>query len=175
MVKKEEYEKARRSIIEKFLSNFEKKFKKEWQLYLKKQGKKIFEIVTLASILEKEVARKEDKKIVSGIFWKRIKKGKPLESCATIAYLLKKDWNSFEEMRKDIYSAKKIDSPYNTYLYPGLPKGPISNPGLDSLEAAIFPKFTDYNYFLTDPKTKKTIFAKTYREHLKNKAKYFGK
>jgi len=158
---------AREAVI-KMLDNFDKKLDKSLREEIKRQNKRIYDIVIMASILEKEVKTKEDREIVSGIFWKRIQEGKPLESCATIAYILGKDkWRySFEETR--------IESPYNTYLNKGLPKGPISNPGLDSIKAAIYPKNTDYNYFLTDPKTEKTIFAKTALEHEQNQEKYFS-
>lgn len=155
------------TIINKFLSNFNKKLSSDLIKEIERQNKTIFEIIIMASILEKEVKTKEDREIVSGIFWKRIKQNKPLESCATIAYILRVDkWRySYQETR--------IPSPYNTYLNQGLPQGPISNPGLEAIKAAIYPKETDYNYFLTDPETKKTIFAKTIKEHNENKIKYF--
>lgn len=161
------------AIVQKFLTNFDKKLTNDLREEIQIQGKSIFEIVTMASILEKEVQTPEDKKIVSGIFWKRIKEGTPLQSCATIAYVLNKgDWN-FSEMQNAIVKNKDIESPYNTYKYNGLPIAPISNPGMDAIEAAIFPEFTDYNYFLTDPQTGKTIFSKTLEEHNQNIVKYF--
>ena len=156
-----------RTIIEKFLSNFDEKLTSDLRNKIQEQHKTIFEVITMASILEKEVNTKEDREIVSGIFWKRLKGEKPLQSCATIAYILGVDkWRySFEDTR--------VESPYNTYLNKDLPPAPISNPGLESIQAAISPKRTDYNYFLTDPKTGKTIFAKTIEEHNKNKNLYF--
>jgi UPF0755 protein len=66
----------------------------------------------------------------------------------------------------------QIVSPYNTYRNQGLTPGPICNPGLDALRAAIYPQYTDYNYFLSRPDTGETVFSKTYDEHLSNKAKY---
>ena len=153
-------------IIKMVTGNFNKKLTKELREEIERQGKTISEIVTMASIIEKEVQTLEDKEIVSGIFWKRIKEKKPLQSCATIAYIKGvNQWRySFEDTR--------IESPYNTYLNLGLPIGPISNPGLDSIKAAIFPKKTDYNYFLNDPETGKTIFSKTLEEHNIAKVKY---
>ena len=105
-------------------------------------------------------------KIVSGIFWQRIKNNQALQSCATLAYIL--------GINKPQYSWQdtKIDSPYNTYLHRGLPPTPISNPSLKAIKAAIYPEYTDYNYFLSDPKTSKTIFSKTYAEHLRQQRKY---
>lgn len=123
------------------------------------------EIVIMASILEKELQIKEDKKIASGIFWKRIRVGMPLQSCATIAYIKQVgQWRySLEDTR--------IESPYNTYLNLGLPIGPISNPGLDSILAAINPVDSLYWYYLSTPEGE-TIFSKTLQEHNIAKAKY---
>lgn len=129
------------------------------------------EIVIMASLLEKEVRTFEDKKLVSGIFWRRIKAGIPMQSCATIAYILQREDWTFREMLKEIGKGKKIDSPYNTYMYKGLPIGPISNPGLESILAAIYPKASDYWFFLSTPKGE-TIFSRTLAEHNIAKAKY---
>jgi UPF0755 protein len=119
----------------------------------------------MASIIEREVKNNEDRKVVSGIFWNRIKAGQPLQSCATISFILgvSKDQYSFEDTR--------IQSPYNTYLNQGLPPGPISNPGISSIEAAIYPAQTNYNYFLSDPESGKTVFSKNIEEHNANKVK----
>jgi len=163
----------REEIIQKFLSNFDKKLTSDLKEEIQKQNKTIFQIVTMASILEKEVQSFEDKQIVSGIFWKRIQNRQPLQSCSTVAYILNQNGWTFAQMQQEIAENKNIDSPYNTYRYSGLPAGPISNPGLDSIKAAIYPIETNYNYFLTDPSTGKTIFSKTLEEHNQNIAKYF--
>ena len=153
-------------IVTKMLQNFDKKMTKDLKEELKRQNKTIFEIIIMASVLEKEVKILEDKEIVSGIFWKRIEEKMPLQSCATIAFI--KGENQWQYSYEDT----RIKSPYNTYLNLGLPLGPISNPGIESIKAAIFPKESEYNYFLTDPETGKTIFSKTYEEHNANKSKY---
>jgi len=121
--------------------------------------------VIMASILEKEVKSEEDRAIVSGIFWKRIENNYPLESCATIAYILGKDKKqySFEDTR--------VKSPYNTYINTGLPPTPVNNPGLSAIRAALYPQYTDYNFFLSAPDGT-TIFSKTLDEHNMNKLKY---
>lgn len=154
-------------IIQKILNNFGKKITPEILETSKKQERRLYDVLIMASILEKEVKTDEDKKIVAGIFWKRLKKGQPLESCATIAYILGVDkWRySYEDTR--------IKSPYNTYLNKGLPPTPINNPGLSAILAVLYPMESSYNYFLTDPETERTIFSKTFEEHLKNKVKYF--
>ena len=155
-------------IIEKMLTNFDKKLTKEMRVEIADQGKTIYKIITMASLIEKEVRTSEDMKIVSGIFWDRIKYGQPLESCATLAYIL--------GVNKKQYSVEdtKIVSPYNTYQNLGLPPGPICNPGLSAIKAAIYPVFTDYNYFLSRLDTGETIFSKTLDEHNRNKAKYLN-
>ena len=153
-------------IIKKMLDNFQKKLTPAMIEEIKRQDKSVYEIITLASLIEKEVRTAEDMKIVSGIFWHRIKNRQGLESCATLAYIL--------GVNKPQYSVAdtKIDSPYNTYKYRGLPSGPIANPGLNAITAAIYPKETDYNYFLSDPATGWTIFSKTLNKHNLNKAEY---
>ncbi len=152
-------------MIRKMLDNFDQKLTLQLREEINRQGKTVFDIITMASILEREVQTKEDKEIVSGIFWKRIKLQKPLESCATIAYIKGTDqWRySFEDTR--------IESLFNTYLNYGLPLGPISNPGIESILAAIYPESTEYLYYLSTPEGE-TIFSKTFEEHSRAKAEY---
>ena len=152
-------------IIKKMLDNFDKKLSDDLRVEIKKQNKTIYEIITMASILEREVKSLEDKKVVSGIFWQRLKNGQAFQSCATLAYILG------ENKKQYSYEDTRIKSLYNTYLYPGLPPGPISNPGLDAIIATIYPTKTDYNYFLSNPETGKTVFSKTLDEHNLNKLK----
>ena len=89
----------------------------------------------------------------------------PLQSDATLDYIFgeSKIKHSLEETR--------VNSPYNTYQNRGLPPGPIGNPGITSLQAVIYPQKTDYMYFLNNAKTGQTVFAKTFQEHIRNKAK----
>lgn len=159
-------------LLEKMLANFDKRLTAQMRSDIAKQGKTIYEIVTMASILEKEApinyatGDNRDAKIVAGIFWDRIKVGQALQSCASLAYIL--------GVNKAQYSAEdtQVESNYNTYKYPGLPPGPISNPGILAIEAAIYPIRTNYNYFLTPAGSKEMIYAATYEEHLRNKAQY---
>ena len=158
-------------VVKAMKDNFERKIN-PYQDEISNTGKTLLEIVTMASILEREVRTFEEKKIVAGIFWKRIDNKQPLYSCATIAYILGRENWTFQEMRREIALNRDIDSPYNTYKYLGLPPGPISNPGLESILAAMRPKESDYWYYLSTPKGE-TIFSKTLEEHNKAKAKYF--
>lgn len=157
---------ATEDVVKKMLDNFSKKIDQKILDDIKAQGKTLPQIITMASLIEKEVAKKEDMKIVSDIFWGRIKIGQALQSCATLAYIL--GVNKPQYTKEDT----EIVSPYNTYKNPGLPPGPICNPGLDAIKAAVYPAKTEYNYFLTNPENKQTIFSRTYEEHVANKAKY---
>ncbi len=159
-------------VILRMLENFDKKLTEELREDIKEQGKTIYEIITMASLIEKEAPidyknnDNYDAKMISGIFWQRIKNRQALQSCATLAFILGEN--------KERYTSAdtQIQSPYNTYLNPGLPIGPITNPGILAIEAAIYPTFNDYNYFLTPTGTRDIIYAKTHDEHVVNKAKY---
>jgi len=135
---------------------------------IQKQDKTIFEIITMASLLEREVRSIDDKKIVSGILWKRLKNKVALQVDATINYITGK--KATEGFKEDV----KIDSPYNTYKYRDLPLGPISNPGLDSILASIYPEDSDFWYYLSTPEGE-TIFSKTLEEHNIARVKYLFK
>lgn len=123
------------------------------------------EIITMASIVEKEATGSEDRAIIAGILWKRIEKGMLLQVDPPLAYITANTTGYISI--KDT----QIDSPYNTYKYKGLPKGPISNPGLNALKATLHPIETKYFFYLSD---KKGImhYAETYAGHLTHKAKY---
>lgn len=152
-------------IIERMLDNFEAKVSDDTIEGFKEQGLSVFEAVTLASIIEKEVRTTEDKKIAAGIFLTRMENGIALQSDATVNYVTGK--NALQPTSEDL----EVDSLYNTYQYAGLPPGPISNPSVSSLEAVANPTDTDYLYFLTKPDGT-TVFSETYDEHLSNKRKY---
>jgi UPF0755 protein len=154
-------------LMNKILTNFREKINSSNVAdLLGESDKNLHQILTMASIIEKEVINFEDKRKVANIFWKRVEDNYPLQSCATSAYALGED--------KQQYTTQdtKVDSVYNTYKNTGLPPGPIGNPGLDSIKAALDPEETEYYYFLSDPKTGKTVFSKTSEEHSANKSKY---
>lgn len=161
-------------IVAKMLENFGKKVTPELRQEVFLQKKTLYEIVTMASLIEKEVVSEEDRALVSGILWKRIKSGMPLQVDATIAYIKRQMTNNTRPM-SDNYKVSiedtKIDSPYNTYKYRGLPKGPVSNPGISAIRAATYPKESPYLYYLS-ASDGRTIFSKTLEEHNKAKARY---
>lgn len=152
-------------IVKQILENFDRKFTADMRAQILEQEKTIFEIVTMASLIEKEVQTEEDKHVVSGILWKRIDAGMPLQVNATISYITGK-----KSIKVSIQETQ-IDSRYNTYKYKGLPLGPIANPGLESIQAALEPISSPYWYYLSTP-AGKTIFSKTLEEHSQAKAKY---
>jgi UPF0755 protein len=153
------------TLVDKFLKNFQKKVVNKINSGVVSQPGKLHEIITLASIVEREVKTKEDKEIVAGIFERRLADGHPLQSCATLAYALGIDKTQFS------IEDTQINSPYNTYQKTGLPPGPIANPGLESIWAVIHPRKTEYYYFLSNPQTGKIIYSKTAEEHSSNKKK----
>ena len=152
-------------ITKKMLDNFNKKLSPGLRDEIEKQNKSIFETLILASIIEKEAGFAEEMDKVSSVFHNRLEIDYPLESDATINYITESGRS------RSTYEDLQIDSPYNTYKYTGLPPAPICNPGLNAIKAAIYPKETDYFFFLT-PSDGKAIFSKTYAEHLKNQSKY---
>ncbi len=119
------------------------------------------EIIIMASIIEREAASDSERGKVASVFYNRLEKGMKLQSCATVQYII--------EERKDILSNSdiKIDSPYNTYMYEGLPVGPIASPGVNSVKSALYPEETDYFYFAATKDGSRNVFSKTGEEHIK--------
>jgi len=151
--------------IRKMLEKFDKELTPDLREKIKRQEKSIFEIVIMASLLEKEVQTEEDKELVSGILWKRLENDIPLQVDATITYITGKRTTKISK------EETQIDSPYNTYKYLGLPIGPICNPGLDSIKAAMYPEESEYWYYLSIPGGK-TIFSETLEKHNLVKREY---
>lgn len=148
----------------------EKELTTELKTEIEKQGRTVHEILTMSSILEKEVRSKEDKAKVADIFWRRHDVGMGLQADSTVHYVVGKEGDVFTS-NKD----RAVDNLWNTYKYPKLPPGPISNPGIDSIMAAIYPEKNDYWYFLTTLDTGEVKYARTLAEHNANVAKYLRK
>jgi len=153
-------------FIKKTLDNFSRKIDQNLNQEIEKQNKTIFEIITMASLIEREAREVEDKEIVSGILWKRLENNIPLQVDATILYFTGKTTT----ILKDDLNA---NSPYNTYQNRGLPLGPICNPGMESILASVNPQSSDYWYYLSTPQGE-IIFSKTLNEHNIAKAKYLN-
>lgn len=165
-------------LIQKMLANFESKITPDMQTEMNSDGLPLDRAIILASIIEKEVGRnkttitsqdielmKSERRLVASVFINRLRKDMPLESDATVNYVTGKSDRSVT------IADTKIDSRYNTYRYVGLPPGPISNPGIDSIMAAIFPSTSDYYFFLNSPDGV-AYFGKTLAEHNANREKY---
>jgi len=152
-------------VLKKIFDNLEKKLTPELRSEIDGQGKSFYEILTMASIIEKEAPTKTDMAKVADIFWRRYEKNWALQSCATVNYITGK--NDPGVMNDD----KEIDSLFNTYKYPGLPLGAISNPGPEAIRAAIYPEKNNYWYFMSGSDGV-TRYAKTLEEHNANVAKY---
>lgn len=153
-------------ITNAMLANF---VKKSLEIGLLKsadeENQELYEVVIMASIVEKEAKLKEERPLIASVFYNRLRKGMKLQSCATVEYLFefKKPNLTLEDL--------KVDSPYNTYIHSGLPPTPICNPGSDSLKAALNPADTDYLYFVLADESGRHYFAETYSEFLKYKSK----
>jgi UPF0755 protein len=130
----------------------------------------LHEKLIVASIVEREYRRPEEASLIASVFYNRLKHNIGLESCATLEYII----TDLEDRPHPKYLTaedKRINSPYNTYKWAGLPPGPISNPGRVALEAALRPARTGYYYFvLKNPETGQHFFSESLKQH--NWAKY---
>ena len=154
-------------IVVKILENFDNKLSVEMRRAIADSGRTIHEVVTLASIVEREVRGQQDQATVAGLFTNRLDINLALQADSTINYITKsgRDRSTLADL--------EIDSPYNTYKYPGLPPGPISNPGLSALQAAVNPAETDFLYFLTDSEGG-VHYATTFEGHQQNRQLYLN-
>ncbi|HLD25315.1 MAG TPA: endolytic transglycosylase MltG [Patescibacteria group bacterium] len=160
------------AIIDIFAKAFDKKVTPEMRADIRASGMSVEDVITLASIVEREGRTDEDRPVIAGILLKRLKAGWPLQADATLQYALgyqagDKTWWKKSLTEED----KKVRSPYNTYLNPGLPPGPISNPGLAAIRAVVYPKVTQYWYYLHDP-AGGVHYGATLEDHNDNIAKY---
>lgn len=152
------------TIVATMRSNFDDKIS-TLQDAIASSTHSLSEIITMASLIEKEARTTEVRRIISGILWNRIARDMPLQVDAVFGYIFKRDTYS------PSYADLKVDSPYNTYTHRGLPPSPINNPGLDSIESALNPVKTKYLYYLVDPEGG-MHYATTFAEHQANQRKY---
>lgn len=148
-------------ILNMMVKQFDRRFSPAMRERAGQLGLSIHEVITLASLVEKEAQLDSERPIIAGVFINRLKRGMPLQSCATIQYIL-----GFPKEELSVEDTQ-IRSPYNTYQNAGLPPGPIANPGLASINAVLYPEASDYLYFVAD-KQGTHHFSKTYEEHLAN-------
>ncbi len=150
-----------KELVKTMVSNFKKNFSESYRIRAGELDLSIREILTLASLIEKETATREERFLISSVFHNRLRIGMPMGCDPTIIYALKKEGKWDGNIRwKDL----KMDSPYNTRIHRGLPPGPICSPGIHSIEAALFPENTKYLYFVA--KNSSThYFSKNLKEH----------
>lgn len=159
------------SVIRKFLDAFRKKALPIF--YANKTTDVLrYDDLIIASLIEREVPFPEDRPVVSGILKKRLSIGMPLQVDATVLYVA--CGYRYEACRPLTEKDFRVKSFYNTYLNKGLPPAPIANPGSEAIKAALNPVSSGFFYYLSDPKTKKTVFSRTLEEHARNKAIYLS-
>ena len=158
---------SEREVISRMLNKFDEMYKYKIKPEMDKhKDLNFYDVMKMASIIEKEAVVDKDRPLISSVFYNRLAKDMPLQSDATIQY-------AFKERKKVVtYEDLKIESPYNSYKYKGLPPTPIANPSWESIEAAINPAKTDYLYFVAKTDGGENNYAKTYEEHLKNEKRY---
>ncbi|MCE5285420.1 MAG: endolytic transglycosylase MltG [Pelosinus sp.] len=146
-------------LLSTMVAHFNEKVTPEIRQMAEAKGLSVRQLIILASLVEKEAKFAKDRPIIAGVFLNRLKQGMPLQSCATIQYIL--GYPKAELSVKDT----ELESPYNTYQHAGLPPGPIANPGMAAIQAVINSTPTEYLYFVAD-KNGEHHFSKTYEEHL---------
>ncbi|NLJ72421.1 MAG: endolytic transglycosylase MltG [Syntrophomonadaceae bacterium] len=153
------------ALIELMLKNFQSVWEKDFAKMALDKDYNIFELVTIAAMIEKEAAVAKDRPTISGVIYNRLRINMPLQIDATVLYAL--------GTHKDVVLNRDltVNSPYNTYKYGGLPAGPIASPGKDSIKAALNPEKHNYLYYLAKGDGSH-YFARTFDEHLRAKAKY---
>ncbi len=149
-----------KNVINKMTNQFFKNFSNEYKLRAEELGFTLKEIVTLASLIEKEAKVSAERPIISNVFHLRLKKRMRLQSCASVLFAIG------EHRDRLLYKDLLIDSPFNTYRNFGLPPTPIANPGIYSLRAALYPAAKDYLFFFSKGDGSH-IFSGTYNEHSK--------
>lgn len=162
-------------VIDLLLATFAERFSPEMRQMAADRGMSIYEVVTLASIVEREAVIAEERPIIAGVYLNRLEQGMYLQSDPTVQYALgyQEETGQWWKIPMSLEEDTQFDSPYNTYLYPGLPVGPICSPGLASLQAALEPAETAYLFFFSRFDGSHA-FAETYEEHLRNQEQYQG-
>jgi UPF0755 protein len=152
------------ALVAQMVASFKKAFTSALQEAAQAHGLTVREAVTLASLVEKETAIADERSIVAAVYFNRRKIGMPMQADPTVIYAMQRAGNYNGNIRREDL---QIDSPYNTYRYPGLPPGPIAAPGKAALEAAVNPAPVDYLYFVSK-NDGSHVFARTLDEHNRN-------
>ena len=156
-----------KSMFEKMLDRFDEVAGTKLMSKSQSMNMTPLELVTMASVIEKEAVKSNERLVIAGVFYNRINEGMKLESCSTVQFALGKEEYKPVVTLEDI----KINSPYNTYMYEDLPPGPIASPGKESLKAAFNPETTEYLYFVAKGDGSH-VFNTNYEEHVKASEEY---
>lgn len=157
-------------LLWRMLDDFDRRFTSEMQQRASERGMTIYEVITLASIVEREAVIPEERPLIASVYLNRLAATDKepwgyLQADPTVQYALGQPGQWWEPLTPEEY--RSVDSPYNTYLHPGLPPGPICSPGLSSIQAVLWPAETNYLFFQAKGDGSH-IFAETYEEHLEN-------
>lgn len=153
-------------IIRTMLDNFDRRVPPELRARAAERGLNLHQVLTIASIVEREAVIPEERPIIASVFYNRLRQNMPLQADPTIQYFVGQPGNWWPEITQEDIQRQHV---YNTYQHTGYPPGPICNPGLASIEAAINPADTNYLYFVTrGDGSGGHVFAVTYEEHLRN-------
>lgn len=158
---------SEKDIALKMYKSFSSIFSEEYVSRAKQLGLSINNVITVASLIEKEAANNDERSRIAGVIYNRIKKGMPLQIDAAVIYANTK---GLGHLQRVLSSHLKFDSPYNTYMYKGLTPGPITSPGRPSIEAALYPENNEFLYYVAGENGH--VFSKSYEEHLKNVKAY---
>ncbi len=164
------YSYSEKDIAELMFNRFKSVFSERYIERAKEIGLNINEVMAIASLIEREAINDSERSRIAGVIYNRLKKGMMLQIDAAVIYA-----NTMGEghLTRVLYSHLKYDSKYNSYVYKGLPPGPIASPGRPSIEAALFPEQHEYLYYVAGEEGH--VFSKTYEEHVANVKKYIKK
>ncbi|MGN0436319.1 MAG: endolytic transglycosylase MltG [Wujia sp.] len=152
------------SLVEDMTNAFDNYFSEEFQARMEELGYNSYDVITRASIVEREAKVDEERAIIAGVIENRLKIGMQLQMCPTVLYPLT---DGLYDKQQVLYTDLELDSPYNTYKYTGLPVGPICNPGLACIEAVLYPAEHSYLYYhVADEETGTHVFSETYQDHI---------
>lgn len=145
------------TVINRILNHFDEQVTRPLSKSAEESGRTLDEILTMASIVEWEATKPEEKPVISGLYWNRIKRNMPLQADPTVNFAV-------GERRRLLFEDYKTEHPFNTYIHSGLPPAPITNPALSTIKATLMPQQHDYLYMVANPEGGH-VFTRTFREH----------
>lgn len=152
------------SLVKWMLETFDNYYTQDLKMRADELNLSTYEVITLASVVEREARLEEERSIISGVMFNRLKQGMMLQVCPSVLYPLT---NGLYDKGKVYYEDLELDSPYNTYKYEGLPVGPICNPGIQCINAVLYPQEHNYLFYhVADEETGAHVFSETYEEHI---------